>query len=377
MLANPLITPNLTDVVAEFGLLDSRASLLVAVVPLPGILLALLIGLMADKYGRRLVVVSCLTLFGIAGLTSAMAQTFEILLLSRFVQGIGGAGLINLPIVLIADHWSGQARTRIMGRNSAALAVGLVAVPPIAGLLANLTSWRWSLAMATIALPLAIAAFKTLPTQSVGGERTMNKYIEGLRASLQSPVVLATLCTGFALFAVIFGVFTTALPIHLDNKYGLDAGGRGLVLAASAITSIAASLYLARISKLTSTKRIIFISCILISCAAFAIGATSTLWIIIAASLVYGLGDGVIIPTLQGIAATSVPANQRASVLALWTSFVRLGQLTGPLVAGLLIQVASTDTVMIIGAFGFGLVSVFWVRTTLDVSSCNIKKHLH
>ena len=368
MLANPLITPNLTDVVAEFGQLDSKASLLVAVVPLPGILLALLIGLMADRYGRRRVVVLCLALFGTAGLASAIAPTFEILLLSRFIQGFGSAGLLNLSIVLIADHWSGEQRTTIMGRNSAALAIGLVAVPPVSGLLASLTSWRWSLAIATIAIPLALMAYKTLPSQAIGGWRSTSGYLEGLKASLRSPVVLATLITGFALFAVIFGVFTTALPIHLANEFELGSGVRGAVLATPAITSVAASLYLGKISKAASTKKIIFIAGALISCSAFAIGATSTLWVVIAASLVYGLGDGVLIPTLQSIVATSVPSEKRASVLALWTSFVRLGQLTGPLVAGLLIHVVNTGTVMIVGAVGFGLVSLFWLKTTLDLS---------
>jgi len=76
----------------------------------------------------------------------------------------------------------------------------------------------------------------------------------------------------------------------------------------------------------------------------------------------------VLIPTLQGVAATAVPPEQRASVLALWTSFVRLGQLTGPLVAGLLIHLVSTSTVMIVGAFGFGLASLFWLRSSLDLS---------
>ena len=369
MLANPLITPNLTDVVADFGQVDSKASLLVAVVPLPGILLALLIGLFADRYGRRIVVVMCLALFGAAGLMSAIAPSFEILLLSRFIQGFGSAGLLNLPIVLIADHWSGQERTKVMGRNSAALAVGLMAIPPVSGWIAELTSWRWSLAVAAIALPLAIAAFKSLPTHYQGEVNAKSKFIEGLSASIRSPVVLATLGTGFALFAIIFGVFTTTLPIHLDNEYGLSAGARGSVLAASAITSVFASFYLANISKAVSKRKVIFISGILISCSAFAIGTTNTLWVIVAASLVYGIGDGVIIPMLQEVAATSVPPNHRASVLALWTSFVRLGQLTGPLTAGLLMNVVSTSTIVIIGAIGFGLVSLFWTRSSLDLSS--------
>lgn len=369
MLANPLITPNLTDVVAEFGQIDSKASLLVAVVPLPGIFLALLIGVLADRYGRRPIVVSCLVIFGVAGLASSLAPTFELLLFSRFMQGFGSAGLLNLSIVLIADHWEGRERTNLMGRNSAALAICLVAIPPLSGILAELTSWRWSLAVAAFAVPLAVVAAITLPSSESLKLRSYSHHMQVLRISLQSPVVLATLCTGFVLFAVIFGVFTTALPIHLDNKYGLEAGSRGAVLAASAITSVVASLYLGRVAEMVTRKWMIVISGLLVSFAALIIGSTASLWVIVAASLIYGFGDGVLIPVLQDMAATTVHPTHRASVLALWTSFVRLGQLTGPLIAGLIINIFSTDAVMIFGAVVFGLVSLFWARSTLDIST--------
>lgn len=339
-----------------------------AVIPLPGVFLALVVGLLADRFGRRPVVVICLLIFGAAGLASSLAPTFKLLLLARFLQGFGSAGLLNLAIVLIADYWEGQKRTTIMGRNSAALATCLVVIPPFSGLLAETTSWRWSLALTTFAIPLAWAAARSLPSQSPFEPHSLSCHLRELGASLRSPLVLATLFSGFTLFAVIFGVFLTTLPIHLDQMYGLEAGARGAVLAAPAISSVLAALYLGRISNVASRKSILVVSGFLISCSALAMGITDTLWIIVAASLIYGLGDGVLIPTLQDMAATSVPASQRASVLALWTSFVRLGQLTGPLAAGLIITWSSTEAVMIIGSIAFGMVSLFWIWASFDLA---------
>src|SRR3546814_15254577 len=72
-----------------------------------------LIGVLADRHGRRAVVVPCLIGFGVFGLLSALAPTFNALLLLRLLQGIGSAGLINLAVVLIGDHWDRSEERRV------------------------------------------------------------------------------------------------------------------------------------------------------------------------------------------------------------------------------------------------------------------------
>jgi MFS transporter, ACDE family, multidrug resistance protein len=96
ILSNSLLTANIPDILRELEQPDSRAGLLVAASPLPGVLMAPIIGVLADRYGRRQILVPCLVLFGVAGGLSAVAVDFRLLLLARFLQGVGGAGLINL-----------------------------------------------------------------------------------------------------------------------------------------------------------------------------------------------------------------------------------------------------------------------------------------
>jgi MFS family permease len=73
--------------------------------------MAPVVGVLADRYGRRAVLVPCLVGIGTFGLISALAPTFELLLLAWLLQDIGAAGLINLAVVLIGDHWTGIERT--------------------------------------------------------------------------------------------------------------------------------------------------------------------------------------------------------------------------------------------------------------------------
>ena len=49
---------------------------------------------------------------------------------------------------------------------------------------------------------------------------------------------------GFVIFMLIFGLFLTAMPVHLESEFGLSAGQRGLVIAIPAITSTFTALRL-------------------------------------------------------------------------------------------------------------------------------------
>ena len=122
---------------------------------LPGIVMAPVIGVLADRFGRRAVLVPCLVGFGVFGLLSALAPTFEMLLVLRLLQGVGSAGLINLAVVIIGDHWDGVERARLVGQNAAVLTVSLAVFPPLGGLLTELGGWRLSFAPYAVGLVTA------------------------------------------------------------------------------------------------------------------------------------------------------------------------------------------------------------------------------
>ena len=104
IMGNSLMSPAIPDILDEFGRSTSSTGVLVAALPLPGIVIVPLIGILADRWGRRNLLVPCLTLFGLGGLLTATAPTFEVLVASRFLMGFGAAGLINLGVVLLERH---------------------------------------------------------------------------------------------------------------------------------------------------------------------------------------------------------------------------------------------------------------------------------
>lgn len=156
ILANTLVGPAIPDILDAFDQPDARAGWFVASGTLPGILMAPVIGVLADRLGRRAVLVPCLAAFGAFGLLSAAAPSFEVLLGLRVLQGLGSAGLINLAVVLIGDHWTGLERARRVGQNAAVLTVSLAVFPPVGGLLTELGGWRLSFAPYAVGLATAV-----------------------------------------------------------------------------------------------------------------------------------------------------------------------------------------------------------------------------
>jgi MFS transporter, ACDE family, multidrug resistance protein len=365
ILSNSVITPNIPDVLADLGQSTSRAGILVAASPLPGIVMAPIVGVLADRFGRRRVLLPCLVAFGIAAVLASVAPTFELLLGARFLQGVGGAGLINLAVVLIGDHWEGIERTKLIGRNSAVLTICLALVPSISGVVAEVSSWRYSLAIGTLALPIAFVGWRVLPDIRPGGTRSVGDQLRGAASVLRQPEVVTILASGVLLFTVIFGVFLTALPVHLEDEFGLSAGPRGLVLSSFSVGASFAAFNLGWIRSKVGARPLLVSSCLLIALSAAAIGLAPTIALVVLASLFYGLGDGSAIPALQDLMTSAAPAEQRASAIAAWVSGVRLGQTIGPIGAAALFAATSTQTTMLVGAGIFGLLALLMMVAPL------------
>lgn len=311
ILGNTMLTPNIPDVLRDLGQPQSRAGLLVAAGPLPGIFIAPAIGLMADRFGRRRVLLPCLWLFGAMGIAGALAPTFELLLLARFLQGLGSAGLINLAVVIIGDHWMGNERTKLVGRNASVLTAGLVLSPSLSGAIAELSSWRWSLAIASVGLMVGFLGLQVLPVHRPGASITVREQLRATAKVIREPAILTTLGTGFLLFVVIFGVFLTVFPVHLENEFGLGPGARGLVLSTPALGSTLVAFNLGRIRNRYSLRTVLVTSSVLISVAAISIGLAPTIGLLIVAAVLYGLGDGMGIPSLQDLATSVSGPEQR------------------------------------------------------------------
>jgi ACDE family multidrug resistance protein len=350
ILSNTLVTPVIPNILAEFDLPLDRAGLLVATGSVAGVVIAPVAGFLADRFGRRIVLTVSLGIFGVFGGVAAIAPTFEVLLLARLLQGVGSAALVNLAVVLIGDNWSGVDRTRLIGRNSAVLTIGLAAIPLLSGVVTQATSWRVAFGIYTVALGTAAAAWTILDGRRPESPPHVKDQFGEALVVLKQPVVRASILSAFLVFVAIFGLFLTVLPIHLDDVFGMEAGARGLFIALPAVTSTLAAFNLGRVSTLTTARTVVIGSAVVLVVAYLMIGLTTTLFVAIAATMLYGASEGFFIPMLQDVLVEDAPYEHRAIVVAVWVGFARLGQTIGPLLAGLALGLLGTGPSFVAGS---------------------------
>jgi MFS transporter, ACDE family, multidrug resistance protein len=350
IMGNSLLAPALPDIVAEFDRPDSAGGLLIAATSLPGIAFAPVIGLLADRFGRRRVLVPCLFTFGAAGIVATTAPTFEIMLLARFVMGFGAAGLVNLAIVLISDTFTGTDRTKWIGFNTGVLTAALAVFPLVSGLVTELAGWRWALAPYGLGLAVAAAALVILPADRPTSAVTVGDQLRGMGDALRNRTILATYVGGALGFAAMFGVFLAVMPTHLEREFGLSAGWRGVIIGLPSVTSSMSAFNLRRIRRRVSARALLISTGALWVVAFLVIGLAGSLLLLAVGTLLYGAAEGAMIPTMQDIAVGEASDANRAAVLATWNGFARLGQTAGPLATGAIVAVGDSGVALLSGA---------------------------
>ncbi len=115
-----------------------------------------LYGKLSDIHGRRIVLLTAISIFAIGSLLCALAPSMITLALARALQGIGGGGLVSLSLTIIGDVVPVRERPKYQVYTSIMWTVSSLAGPILGGYLAEL--WHWSLIF-WINLPLCVVAF--------------------------------------------------------------------------------------------------------------------------------------------------------------------------------------------------------------------------
>ncbi len=345
LLNNSVLMSSTPEILESFGEPIERAGMLIAAGTVTGIVAAPAIGFLADRYGRKRILVPCLLVFGTFGSLGGFSPSLEWLLVIRVIQGLGSAGLINLVVVLITDHWSGMERTRLLGQNAAVITTFLAIFPFLGGVTTDLFGWRWNFAYYGMALIVGAVVARSLDDPWEVQQIPVVQRLREAFAEVSIPANAMVIGLGSLAFFVMFGVFLTLIPIHLHETFGLNPTQRGMVAAVPAVTSTATALVVTWFRVRMSAGVMVAIGLGVFGATFLAMGLGS-LWLLVAAAAVYGLAEGITIPTLQDIVAERAPEHLRGIILALWVSGLRLGQTAGPLVVGVAIGFWSTGTVL-------------------------------
>ena len=155
LLGFPVIAPALPAVRDALDISTENIGWVMAAYSAPGIIFIPLVGLIADRIGKRKVLLPSLFLFALSGSACMYASDQQTLFLYRFLQGIGACALATINVSMAADYFKGHERIKMMGYIGATQNIGSGLLPIVGGALAAIM-WYYPFATSLLALPIGI-----------------------------------------------------------------------------------------------------------------------------------------------------------------------------------------------------------------------------
>ncbi len=343
------ITPAFPTIIRYFEISPKKVGLLITAFTLPSLLLTPVMGVLADRVGRKIILVPSLFIFGIAGSMCALTKNFDTLLILRFVQGIGASSLGTLNITLIGDLFSNQDRAAAMGYNASVLSIGTASYPFIGGALAML-GWNYPFYITLLAIPAGLAIIWGLKTPKLAEKQNMKQYISNVWKNINKKNVWGIFIITTLLFVMIYGVYLTYFPLLLENRLGANSFHIGVTMSVMSFTTAFISFNYGKISKRLNFHQMLIFGFILYSVCMFILSGASTWIMIIFPVLLFGLGQGMLIPTVQNYMVGLAPMKERAAFMSINSVVLRLGQTVGPLIIGIFYGMGGIHWAFLAGA---------------------------
>lgn len=343
------ITPAFPTMARELGITGGQIGLLITSFTLPGAILSPLMGIMADRFGRKRILLPSLFLFAIAGTACAFTQNFNLLLGLRVLQGIGAASLGSINATIIGDLYSGRRRVEAMGLNASALSIGVASYPAIGGALA-LLGWNYPFLLSIIALPIGILVLTVLKNPEPRNYQGIREYLSGTWSYLKNIKVAGLFAAGMLSFIILYGSYLTYFTLLMGESFGASSLIIGIIMSIASLSNAVIASQLGRINRRLSLLAIINLGFSLYALAMVLIPFMPNLWLLLIPAIICGMANGANMPSIQTSVAELAPLEYRAAFMSLNTTMLRLGQTIGPPLLGLAYVYGGLDATFFAGA---------------------------
>ncbi len=161
-------------------------------------------GSISDRFGRKRVFIAGLAVFTASSLLCGLAQSINMLIWSRALQGVGGAAMFATGLALIAQDFQGPARGKAIAAWGATVGGAVAIGPLVGGVLTSGVGWRW---IFIVNVPIGVVAIWLSST------KMRNKKDPG-----------ATRLDGLGLVSFSAAMFLLELGLIRGNSLGWSSG---------------------------------------------------------------------------------------------------------------------------------------------------------
>jgi MFS family permease len=320
---------------------------------------------LSDVYGRRIIYILCLVIFGMGATIVALSDNLTTLLTGRAIQGFGSSGIFPVAAATIGDLFPVTKRGKALGLLGAVFGIAFILGPIIAG--SMLHFFRWNaifLINLPIVLVLIIFSIWLLPGKPVINQKDPVLTAEFLRSNQLRLVGLIALGLGMFQSSI---VFLPKLAVELFQVSPSKASFMllPLVLSTAFIPPVSGLLLNKIGSRTIVLSGLIFA---VVSLFLFSLLANNMLLFYAAEA---GLGVGLAIrPSLKYIVLNEIGANFRASAVGMLIVFISIGQIAGASLIGVIISESKSSS----DGFFYSFVLLGFVTAIVAFLSFFLKK---
>jgi MFS transporter, ACDE family, multidrug resistance protein len=348
VLGNSMLIPVLPDMGRQMGLDKSVTGLAVTAFSLAagaGIALA---GYLADRYGRKVVIVPSLLLYGFGGVISGLGgwwlgeDGFMVVMIGRIVQGLGAAGTSPVAMAFVGDLFSGGQRVNALGILEASNGLGKVVSPILGALVGAIFVW-WGVffAYALMSVPFALAVWfltaEPKREKAAGFKQYFGSVVQVFKA--KGIDLLACFWAGTVALFILFGVLFF-LSEHLESAHDIDGVPKGFLIMwpvlAMSVTSFGSGLFLQSRQQLLKAFVVAGLITQIVGMALVAFVPMD--WAFFTGIIIGGVGTGLQLPGLNNLITSAAGTAQRAGITSLYGAVRFIGVAFGPPIYGALMK---------------------------------------
>jgi MFS transporter, DHA1 family, multidrug resistance protein len=321
-LSMDMYLPSLPDIAHVLGAPVARTQLTISSYLIGFAVGQMIYGPLSDRFGRRPVLLAAVALYLASTLACAAAQSVDLLIAARLLQGISGSGAIVLARAIVRDVYSGVQAARELSLMGSISATAPIVAPMIGGVLQAGFGWRANfICMSVGGLIALLVAGRLLPETLRPDNRasplSFFSMMRGYRAVARHRgflVYLGIITTTYAgLFAWVSGA-----SVVLQGVYGLSAVAFGFTFALGAAGYMLGAMIATRLVVRLGLDRTIGVGVVVIAAGGLSLAlAVATgvpgLWLVAAMAL-YLAGVGLAMP--QAMAGALTPFPDRAGTAA-------------------------------------------------------------
>jgi MFS family permease len=360
------ISPILPLFAKEFGVGIAAVGLTLSTFALARLLLNVPLGVLSDRYGRRMLLVSGPIVTGIGMVGSGLSQSIELLLVWRFIAGAGSAMYMTGAMIYIADISTAENRARFIGTNQGALLLGVSIGQAIGGILGEFYGLRVPFyAVGISAFAAAIYAFLRLPEtrpetrQAQPADASDETADAGSRpaGTRRSWVRMIRSRDFFAVSFVTMSIFLTRsagrqtlVPLLSVARLNMSTGVLGGVFAAMSLSNMFLITPAAFAADRFGRKAVLIPGGVLLTAGLLLYGGANSYTMFIVASVVLAIGQGIDGPAPAAYAADIAPEDARGLAMGLYRSSGDFGFVLGPPLLGLLADATSFGWALAVNA---------------------------